>query len=259
MLNENFKIIVSHGDWLETMLTKDNTWQLKRQFQEVISLLGLDYELPENDLSLRLIDKIETENLRDFYLNKIATLDVTGEKWSITKKTFEGEDAAVIVDFLKHEWETTYNKQPKYELLEKVFISVMNMYHIRKDALVWFGGLLKGDVPWGFREEMPLGINHFVNCYNGIRTQLDFNKRDGFHAVKVFTDDYPQVKIGIPTDVILCNILLDFFIAGGRYYYGFCDHCKRFYVSRRKQKKHFCSDICRALNYKLEAPKKKNL
>ena len=109
-----------------------------------------------------------------------------------------------------------------------------------------------------FGESFTEVLSRVLNVEGKKRATLWFNKKDGFHTVKVFTDDYPQVKIGIPTDVILCNVLLDFLIAGGQYYYGFCDHCKRFYVSRRKQKKLFCGDICRANSHKIKAEKKKN-
>ena len=256
MPSEDFNTIVSHGDWLEALLVKDNPWQLKHQFQQAITLLNLDYELPENDLSLRLIDKIAAENLEDSYTARSAELGPDGEILSITQ-SFTGKDADYIIEYLKHEWKTTYNKQLKYELFEKVFLSVIRMYKIKADAQEWFEGLLDRDIPWGFRPEVPYILNGFIDSYNGIRRKLIHTAADGFHSITAFTDQ-PQAELGIPVDVILARVLIDFLIAGGQNYFGFCDECKRFYVSRRSQKKHYCSDVCRVKHYKKEVEKEKS-
>jgi hypothetical protein len=242
MPDTKFDKMVEYGDWLEIFFTDRTVWQLKRQFVDAVPLLNLDYQLPENDLSLQLIEKIGVENLRDLYIRSGAfeggDCDYTLEGFPI-----DGEDSPPILAFLKHEYEHTYGKQIPEQYFTRVFESVFEMYELKNYILGWFRGLLKRDVPWEFRDATPFGIKYLVKVYNGIREELKITEKEGYHRVNVFTAEHRQ--LGIPVDVVLCKIALEYLFAGGQEYFGFCNHCDKFFTSKRKLRKSYCSDLCR--------------
>ena len=248
MPDTTFDQMVEYGEWLETIFTDESTWQLKRQFVDAISLLNLDYPLPEKDLSLRLIEKIETENLRDCYITGDGVFGsgtFEGEYCDISLKhlPIDGEDSPAILDFLKHESEHIYGGGYPDWAFAKVLESVLEMYTLKTYILRWFRGLLERDVPWEFRDATPFGLSYLISGYNGIREELKFNENEGYHKVNVFTAEH--AKLGIPVDVVLARITLEYLFSGGREYFGFCNHCDKFFTSKRKLRKSYCSDLCR--------------
>jgi len=71
MANKDYKRMIAFGDWLEIFLKPGTKpWEYKALANDAISLLGIDYELDENDLSMECIELIEKNKEKDidFYL-----------------------------------------------------------------------------------------------------------------------------------------------------------------------------------------------
>ncbi|MEN8134337.1 MAG: hypothetical protein ABFS18_02205 [Thermodesulfobacteriota bacterium] len=88
----------------------------------------------------------------------------------------------------------------------------------------------------------------FINAYNEISDVLFINN-DTITLERSLTDSPIQEEDGrythVPALAIISNIFFDFLFLGGQDYYGFCEHCDKFFVIQRKGRKIYCSDICR--------------
>lgn len=253
MPKNDYAAMVKYGEWLNVLLGKDiKTWQLKKQFQEAITVLNLDYTLSLNDLSLTIIDKIQKLKVWDYYIYHAYSLTEKGGI-SFIESFRDIHDPLRIYDFLSDLKENTYSDRYPDTYFESVLKSVIHMYMDRRFILKWFKKLKENDAPEMFSSDTFTGIKHLVSNYNGIRKSLTFDKIRGFHHVVSFTEKYPHAELGIPTEVILSHIALKFFMLGDIDYFGFCDHCSNFFVVHRKGRKVYCSDICRANASKIRA------
>lgn len=253
MPTNDYATMVKYGEWLKVLLGKDlKTWQLKKQFQEAITLLNLNYTLSLNDLSLAIIDKIQQQKVWDYYIYHAYTL-TEKEDISFIETFRDSHDPLRIYDFLSDLKENTYSDQYPDTYYESVLKSVINMYMDRRFILQWFTGLKENDTPWMFSSDTSIGIKDLVSNYNGIRKSLTFDNIRGFHHVVSFTEEYPHAVLGIPTEVILSHIAVKFLMLGDHDYFGFCGHCSNFFVVHRKGRKVYCSDICRANASKVRA------
>ena len=88
----------------------------------------------------------------------------------------------------------------------------------------------------------------FIKAYNEISDSL-FISNDTIKLERALVDNPIQkdadYSTTVPSPAILSNIFFDFLLLGGQDYYGFCEHCDKFFVIQRKGRKKYCSDICR--------------
>jgi hypothetical protein len=254
MPNSDYDTMIKYGEWLQVLLQKNiRPWQLTKQFQEAITLLDLDYTVSSNDLSLTIIDKIEKQRVWDYYIYHAYTLAEKGDV-SFIESFRDTRDPLRIYDFLSDLKENRYADQYPEHYFESVLQSVITMYMDRRFILSWLKGLQDNDVPWrSIPDTPPIGIEHLVANYNGIREWLNFDTIKGLHRVISFTTEYPHAALGIPTEVILSHIALKFLLLAEYDYFGFCGHCGSFFVVHRKGRKVYCSDICRANASKIRA------
>ena len=57
----------------------------------------------------------------------------------------------------------------------------------------------------------------------------------------------------IPWNILISRIFFNFLFLGGQDYFGFCEHCDKFFLVQRKGRKKYCSDSCRAQASKIRS------
>lgn len=159
-----------------------------------------------------------------------------------------------------------------YARLENPIRSVLNFFHQREFISILLKKIKEQDKPWTlfisgfgrenynarqFSEGEPgnARIRDLISAYNRLNENLHL-KNDSLALERTLLNRFihPESRENettysdLPTDILISNIFFDFLLLGGQEYYGFCEYCDSFYVTERKDRKKFCSDICRTLN-----------
>ena len=107
------------------------------------------------------------------------------------------------------------------------------------------------------RTDVKTILFRLISAYNKLNEQLHIKDQSITLERNLLTDYFrPEINseesipkyFALPTDVLISKIFFDFLLLGGQNYYGFCEYCDSFFVIERKNRKKFCSDVCRTLN-----------
>lgn len=194
-----------------------------------------------------------------------------GIKESLTKNQQEKYQEEV----LNNPKLTNFDKSiTPYARLDKPIKDVLYFFDQREVISILLKKIKEQDKPWtliipGFCHEDARQLfegepsktrfcfipRDLISAYNKLNEHLHL-KNDSLVLERTLFNRliHPEIKSEkttyshLPTDVLISNIFFDFLLLGGQEYYGFCEYCDSFYVTERKDRKKFCSDICRTLN-----------
>lgn len=251
------KKMLQCGDGLEKFLNENISFKEYRKLAKSgLDILEIDFPLTTDESSLKLIEFIELNGLKDHFtsgVNDTHTLQVS---------VIAGTDIIGISKFLRdqyndhHKTDVTHfkvvvdagpkTKQQAIDILDEyIFYDILNLYQARKRTILPnLTNLYSTSIFWN---EFPGIVNNgLYNHYGkiGVQYQLS-NKRTQLVRKKTFA---PYPISGDDNSIhwmpMLSNIFFDFLENGGQDCFKFCKHCGKFTVVKRSDKK-FCSDICR--------------
>lgn len=236
MGKSDIKRMIELGEWLEEYLKADiQEWEIVDLFQKGASILGVKEKISQEcELVYFLKYGKLTEKAENDFLN-------SPERYI---EKLERHRNSILVD----------KRGTLIELLKK----------FRKDKLPWQKKLIELE-----KTKLCVRIAGLRSSYSGLMTAIkkiddQYFKVKTFESVKgpdieiIDHDDGTRTFDTIPRDdddvfplrfnhgVIISRVFFDFLFLGGQDYYGFCEWCGNFFVSKRKLKKIYCSDNCRA-------------
>jgi hypothetical protein len=247
MASSTYLQLIECGEWLMELLNENIT---SRHLQNLAvrgsAILGIDTGPASQAKSQKLIEEIlkgkpETMSLHDFFLSaykKLASACEAKEENSKKKSTNE-----LLKEFYSDVLQVGVFTQYINNILRKA----------KKDDIPWQRSVVEifnasqsegtgKQPPSDFLGEIRFSLAAFLaNCG---KLQEKYTVSEGkLISTRSFGKEnrfgHFQWDIAIPT------IFFKFLELGGQEYYGFCEHCDRFFTIKRKGRKKYCSDICR--------------
>lgn len=120
-------------------------------------------------------------------------------------------------------------------------LSIAPFYKVKHSTRTWLLKNTRTDTPINYSFANIDNYKLILHHHNQVQFSLRYDEKTGFSTEKSFA----QGPFESPISTLYCNIFMEFLLAGGMAYSGFCGHCGNFWVTERKGRKKFCSDICR--------------
>lgn len=270
--NIDFKKCTNLGEPLSLIL-QDNTlgWQYEKSFRDSLDILQIKWgeDLINDEINIiglsdefknllginytiDILKEISNKNLEDHYTKIYISDKKTTKNYQREHDTEPLNEYDIIfnlMDPLK-----IYNLTPdvdsdiQIEIIETVLSFLGLKYYAKK----WLKSTINHTTPLEYRFELLDYYDYFILKYNKIQKLTSWNKDNKFYSYLSFADISnlnPFFIFGsYYLDRIFSRLFLDFLFSGGLHLYGFCQHCNSFFIAKRRGRKKFCSDVCRALN-----------
>lgn len=291
MANPIFQRMIKLGGWLEEFLNPDTkSWGYRKLAKDFIDLYDMAFELSNNDITIQALALIKDadEKIEKSYIESLKKIDhflelnirlLTNPPNNETGKldllyqnlNNEGKKILTLIqeniaseDLLEEEDYVSYN------FIEYSLKKIAKTIEISFLIKTIFQSLSKNTTPWIYilykiLEDDKSLINHhnsrtLLYGYNGLVEELIVNE-NGAKKQKTFRNEYvnsfptPEHPSLFPWEVAASRIFFDFLFLGGQKYFLFCKYCGNFTVVQRKDRKKFCSDMCRT-SHRNEEPEK---
>ena len=266
------------GSWLELLL--NSKMNQETSFFELaekgIRYLDIEYDIKDDDIVLNKLeeanlqtiikDRPDLHRIRDYliaakddpevtndeaelillfecgYDNPINTISERGQNLSLWPILEEG-----VADDYKPDRED--RRDLTVSILAKEI--ALSIFQLKRDIYALFKWLCDMNTSWNIAlaklssaqgEKLHPSLIRILKSYRGLSEVV---KPYG-HDMKRTLEFVANYSIDVmPWDVLISRIFFDFLFSGGAEYYGFCDHCGKFYIVKRKGRKKYCSHICR--------------
>ena len=240
------------GEWLEKIFNSDiHSWEFRELAEYAINLLSLDYKIKDDDPFLFVAMNREAERKEG---ESFFTEPAFSE--SILNQIADSERIKFIINFPPDpdidpesykEWSPPSREETKKaENIITFAFNFLSLPEIIDNSIKALKAIASSpEVPWEKSDvvqgriiiRQPTTPSLFT-AYSKITTALKITP-GGVKKVNIFTNgDFLWTPV-------LSHIFFNFLFLGGQNYFGFCQHCDRFFVSQRKGRKKFCSDKCR--------------
>jgi len=285
MAKSDIKRMIEIGQWIEGYLKATATsWDFLNLARSFVDLYNIDYGVTKNDITIAIARMIEEQpkEIQDYYkINLTAAHSVVGrdiyqkkDPLKIYRVAEKISEECIVFD------------EDRECFLTPVLPCLNDLYSYREYLQYSFKKIMEFKQPWQVslmtlskeqtiftkRDEnnkiieinkpktLPI-IFSLRHNYKKIHTTIYENKdNQTFTRLKQFTvngvftrkdriKQYPCENIvpsNFPWKIAASRAFFDFLFLGGQDYYGFCEWCGNFFVSKRKLKKIYCSDNCRA-------------
>lgn len=266
MAKSDYIKMLECGEWLEIFLDDQiKAWQCKDLVKQAIKLLNVQFNL---------------DFLRDHF-EKISSLEENTKEME-ESRTFErwGKIILPLLERIDKNVTGPYGEIiiPD-ELIETTYPLVIPAYREYLNELL--RQILSRNIPWDYMfMDVDVDANNkvketsnsfepipFIDGYAHISKILTIvdtaDENDlGGRLTEIFSFNIPYRFSPYMFDsryhnsehsgqfvwhAILAHIFFQFFNLGGQDYFGFCERCDKFFLIKRKGRKKYCSDICRAL------------
>lgn len=97
-------------------------------------------------------------------------------------------------------------------------------------------------------------VETLINFYSACQESYKFIDGE-MHKTRILKHPALDKGLILPYDIFAIRIFFEFLESGGQDYYGFCEHCGRFFLVQRKGRKQFCSHKCRSYSSLIKAGK----
>ena len=262
MAKSDIKRMIELGEWLEIFLDKNiNAWGYRQLANNFINLYQVDFEISRNDITLRVLEFVDgkKEYIKAFQDTTIYEKII---KQVGSDYFYEDEDYPLTIsDPLKiiqdgYKFDEDNNFPFFFQKFIYAYEKIRNLFLFQKSSKILLEICIGSYKPWGisFFELNPPDVSSnkmlIAEAYawlserlsvspDGVKKNLAFSNDNGLSAPK-------NSPTAFPWDIAISRVFFDFLFLGGQDYYGFCEWCGNFFVSKRKLKKIYCSDNCRA-------------
>jgi len=285
MANKETTRMIKLGEWLENYLNPEiKPTGYRKLGNNFIELCGIDYVITPKDLTLSFLNLIEQqpENIQEYYKKDIylkeSPLGIFFGREDPLKiflflknevekyfKEFDLNDPLLAGD-----------------LIEQAVYTIFNIFYSRIKAVQLFQLLLNSKTCWQhalfekakteieeitYKECRMINrfpgksniVESFMENYNKIQTiinkdfvseKLIFRKHFSFEEKiitekKILSNPNFEIPSCFPWDIALSYAIFEFLKFGGQDHIHFCNQCGRFTVIKRKNRKEYCSSLCR--------------
>lgn len=295
MAKTEYSRMIDYGEWLQVFLNEPLSGHCVRKLAEKsMRFLKIDYDLTSDNALYIFLDPFRPDNILSieqdvFKVINDCNLFSTIEYWPVPPKQIyiAAETRAKIAKaiesiLLKKKDLPKQNLQLAQQSIAKEYTIICDymflaIFQVKVDVKRILRSISVFPIPWDalFYEfekisQVPMGQRTLdqIKTYDAIDQTHSFNRirasysrlseylnlsATGLVKERRFSDFY--AKHCLPFDVLASRILMDFLLMGGDKYFGFCEHCDKFFVIQRRGRKKYCSDSCRALASKMRISK----
>jgi hypothetical protein len=252
MAKKEYVEMLKFGNWLQKYLDKNiEGWRFRVLFDEAPNILGMHGAGPKISQSrtLNSLKAIEERGWDNILAEK-------SDYYEALNKLYQNLEYTIDEQLNQDMEETKQNLIQKVDKVEKLTTElfeqgkIVKFLTIREKTMHLAKALIESNKPWeqfffenANNDKYP--ITALLDSYGGVMEKYVIE--DNKFKKKTYLAANPNFT---PWLTILARIFIDFLAVGGQEYIGFCKHCDKFYLVQRKGKKKFCSDLCRALDFK---------
>lgn len=275
MATEHYLQIMGYGEWLERYLNdKIMSSEYSSLFIDAFKLLNIELVETSKNQLLNFYEWLEYLDNKKKYpglsfidntchaAREIFNQELKGDLFTnraVTFVGFVGSPSSVTGEVKRDTYEINYEalsdwgfpqqdrKKMDIHCLQSIFAIINMRFHV----LALFSKINNDAEPYGYtlnRLQSSKQYSHIIEFFLDSATEI---------KEKFIIDDtgiVPVCTISLndrapENEFIACAALLfiRFLMLGGQDYFGFCEHCGRFYLVQRKDRKKYCSHNCRSL------------